>query len=193
MIQPDAAHAGPARQAAAVTSRLRRPHHAARRKRRRPLSDRAHRRRALPHRGGACRSTTAYRQCRVTYAPFADDFIARKGEDEVDRTAVLARCATFVKANNLKADWEGIEKAPNEALVNALAMMSPYGAAGKAGAAGSAGPEDPRRNPGRHHRDRARQEEHRGRDAAAVAVVAHAVIQRCGSDMLSSLAMTAMT
>src|ERR1700754_3180548 len=24
---------------------------------------------------------TAYRQCRVTYAPFADDFIARKGED----------------------------------------------------------------------------------------------------------------
>ncbi|MGC2179308.1 MAG: peptidase S16, partial [Bradyrhizobium sp.] len=28
----------------------------------------------------------------------------------------------------LKVDWEGIENAPNEALVNALAMMSPYGA-----------------------------------------------------------------
>jgi Lon protease-like protein len=26
---------------------------------------------------------TPYRQCRVTYAPFADDFVARKGEDEV--------------------------------------------------------------------------------------------------------------
>ncbi|MBV8792883.1 MAG: peptidase S16, partial [Pseudolabrys sp.] len=25
------------------------------------------------------------------------------------------------------ADWEGIENAPNEALVNALAMVSPYG------------------------------------------------------------------
>ena len=37
----------------------------------------------------------------------------------------------FLKANDLKADWEGIEKAPNEALVNALAMMSPYGAAEK--------------------------------------------------------------
>ena len=32
---------------------------------------------------------TAYRQCRVTYQPYADDFIARKGEDEVDREAVL--------------------------------------------------------------------------------------------------------
>ena len=70
---------------------------------------------------------TAYRQCRVTYQPFADDFIARKGEDAVDREALLKALSDFLKANNLKADWEGIEKAPNEALVNALAMMSPYG------------------------------------------------------------------
>lgn len=75
--------------------------------------------------------TTPFRQCRVTYAPFADDFIARKGEEEVDRKAVLAALADFLKANNLKTDWEGIESAPNEALVNALAMMSPYGAAEK--------------------------------------------------------------
>jgi len=74
---------------------------------------------------------TAYRQCRVTYAPFANDFIARKGETEVDREAVLAALRDFLEANNLKADWEGIEKAPNEALVNALSMMSPYGAAEK--------------------------------------------------------------
>ena len=46
--------------------------------------------------------------------------------------------------------------------------MSPYGAAGKAGAAGGARPENPRRTAGRHHRNRARQEEHRGRAAAAV-------------------------
>jgi Lon protease-like protein len=74
---------------------------------------------------------TPYRQCRVTYAPFADDFIARKGEDAVDRATLLAALAAFLKANDLKADWEGIENAPNEALVNALAMMSPYGAAEK--------------------------------------------------------------
>jgi hypothetical protein len=75
--------------------------------------------------------TTAYRQCKVTYHPFADDFIARKGEDEVDRKSLLRALSTFLKANNLKADWDGIENAPNEALVNALAMMSPYDAAEK--------------------------------------------------------------
>jgi Lon protease-like protein len=75
--------------------------------------------------------TTLYRQCKVTYHPFADDFIARKGEDEVDRKSLLRALSTFLKANNLKADWDGIENAPNEALVNALAMMSPYDAAEK--------------------------------------------------------------
>jgi uncharacterized protein len=74
---------------------------------------------------------TTYRQCRVTYAPFADDFTARKGEETVDRKALLAALSAFLKANDLKADWEGIENAPNEALVNALAMMSPYGPAEK--------------------------------------------------------------
>jgi Lon protease-like protein len=74
---------------------------------------------------------TAYRQCRVNFVPFADDFIARKGEEGVDRKALLETLSAFLKANKLKTDWQGIEKAPNEALVNALAMMSPYGSAEK--------------------------------------------------------------
>ena len=74
---------------------------------------------------------TAYRQCKVDYFPFLDDFTARKGEDAVDRESLLAVLSDFLKANNLKVDWEGIENAPNEALVNALAMMSPYGPAEK--------------------------------------------------------------
>ena len=72
-------------------------------------------------------ANTAYRQCRVTYAPFADDFVPRKGEEAVDRKALLRALKDFMKANDLKADWEDIEKTPNEALVNALSMMSPYG------------------------------------------------------------------
>ena len=75
--------------------------------------------------------STPYRQCQVSYAPFIDDFTARKGEDDVDRAGLLRALSDFLKANNLKADWEGIETAPNEALVNALAMMSPYGIAEK--------------------------------------------------------------
>src|ERR1043166_8146566 len=74
---------------------------------------------------------TLYRQCRVTFAPFADDFVARKGESAVDREAVLTALRDFMKANKLQADWECIDQAPNEALVNALSMMSPYGPAEK--------------------------------------------------------------
>src|ERR1700751_4599529 len=75
--------------------------------------------------------STLYRQCRVNYQPFVDDFVARKGEEQVDRKALLRALTEFLKANDLKADWEGIETAPNEALVNALAMMSPYDVAEK--------------------------------------------------------------
>ena len=110
-------------------------------------------------------------------APFADDFVARKGEEQVDRKALLQRCGDFLKANNFEADWEGIEKAPNEALVNALVDDVALRRGGKAGAAGSARPENARRNPGRHHRDRARQEERpSGETAAAISM------HRCAYD-----------
>src|SRR3977135_3871014 len=74
---------------------------------------------------------TTHRHGPVSYAPFLDDFVARKGEEAVDRKALLAALQAFLKANQLQADWEGIENAPNEALVNALAMMSAYGPAEK--------------------------------------------------------------
>src|SRR5437868_11841704 len=40
---------------------------------------------------------TSYRQCRVTYAPFADDFIPRMGEDQVDRKGLLRALKDFMK------------------------------------------------------------------------------------------------
>src|ERR1700704_4964360 len=46
---------------------------------------------------------TAYRQCRVDFIPFPDDFVARRGEDAVDRKSVLAALSDFLKANDLKA------------------------------------------------------------------------------------------
>ena len=70
---------------------------------------------------------TPYRLCRVVFEPYAADFQARSGEDEVDRPGVLKALRDFVEANDFKVDWRGIERAPNEALVNALCMMSPFG------------------------------------------------------------------
>ncbi len=70
---------------------------------------------------------TPYRQCKVDFFAYADDLTARKGEDDVDRKRLLEVLTDFLRVNDLKVDWNGIENAPNEALVNALAMMSPYG------------------------------------------------------------------
>jgi Lon protease-like protein len=70
---------------------------------------------------------TPYRQAKVDYEPFVIDFAARAGEDDVDREGVIRALTNFVAANDLKVDWRGIEEAPNEALVNALSMMSPFG------------------------------------------------------------------
>jgi Lon protease-like protein len=66
-----------------------------------------------------------YRQCRVDFVPFAVDFSPRAGEDQVDRDGVLRTLREFAETNHLQVDWNSIHSAPNEALVNALSMMSP--------------------------------------------------------------------
>lgn len=71
--------------------------------------------------------TTAYRQARISYDDFLIDFTARAGEDDVDRNGLLKALRAFAKANELKIDWKGVNEAPNEALVNALSMMCPFG------------------------------------------------------------------
>ncbi|HEY5226634.1 MAG TPA: LON peptidase substrate-binding domain-containing protein [Methylovirgula sp.] len=70
---------------------------------------------------------TAYRQCRIDFSDFRTDFTPRMGENAVDRDSVLRTLRDFAEVNQLQIDWNSIHDAPNEALVNALAMMSPYG------------------------------------------------------------------
>lgn len=68
---------------------------------------------------------TPYRQCRGDFTPFSLDFSPRAGEDLVDRDGVLRTLRDFAETNHLQVDWNSIHNAPNEALVNALSMMSP--------------------------------------------------------------------
>ena len=72
--------------------------------------------------------TTAYRQCRADFSPFAGDFVPQHGEDAVDRAALMRTLKAYLEANRMEADWSDIKNAPTEALVNGLSMMSPYGA-----------------------------------------------------------------
>ncbi len=74
---------------------------------------------------------TPFRRFRVTARPFAADFVVAADEDKVDRKTLLDTFRAYLDANNLEADWESVGNASNEALVNALAMISPYGPAEK--------------------------------------------------------------
>jgi Lon protease-like protein len=70
---------------------------------------------------------TPYRAAVADYSGFADDFKEGLGQDEVDRLALVEALRAFADANDVGVDWDDIEKASNETLVNALSMLSPYG------------------------------------------------------------------
>ena len=68
-----------------------------------------------------------YRTFAVGFDPFLADFVAGNGEDDVDRQKLLAALKTYLEARHQRADWAAISKAATEALVNLLAIASPYG------------------------------------------------------------------
>ncbi len=72
-------------------------------------------------------SALAYRRCRVRYDEFHIDLEPGAGEDDVDRSGMIRMLREFAEYSKLEVDWTSIDAAPNEALVNALAMMSPFG------------------------------------------------------------------
>ncbi|WP_420960630.1 LON peptidase substrate-binding domain-containing protein [Brucella sp. IR073] len=74
-------------------------------------------------------SRLPFRQCRV--APFLADLDEAAGTMDIDRQALLKTFRDYLEANSLTADWDSISRAGNEMLVNALSMMSPFGAAEK--------------------------------------------------------------
>jgi Lon protease-like protein len=68
-----------------------------------------------------------YRVVVPSYERFIGDFAAGTGEEEVNRAKLLRVLRTYLDANRLTADWDAIDRAPSEYLVNTLAVMSPFG------------------------------------------------------------------
>jgi Lon protease-like protein len=77
--------------------------------------------------GGDIAGDAPFRICEVDYAPFANDFITGHGEEEVDRPRLLATLKNYLTASNLNADWDRINGASSERLVNTLSILCPYG------------------------------------------------------------------
>jgi len=72
-----------------------------------------------------------FRRFEVDWRPFIADFFDQVGEGGVDRNGLLSTFRSFLKANDLDADWDAVNGMTTEVLVNALSMMSPYGPAEK--------------------------------------------------------------
>jgi len=68
-----------------------------------------------------------FRSGNVNFEPFARDLEAGAGEAAVDRTRMIDMLRKFAHSSRLEIDWTSIDAAPTETLVNALAMMSPFG------------------------------------------------------------------
>ncbi|MBV1707541.1 MAG: LON peptidase substrate-binding domain-containing protein [Hyphomicrobiales bacterium] len=69
---------------------------------------------------------TPYRQCHVDYQDFSADLTADPAESQVNRVGVVAALREFVDVHNLHVDWESIDLASTEALVNGLSMLAPF-------------------------------------------------------------------
>ena len=76
---------------------------------------------------GVEKTDAPYRICKIDWSPFAGDLEQGRGEDAVDRERLLTVLKDYLEANELSADWEGINNSSNELIVNTLSMISPYG------------------------------------------------------------------
>ena len=83
------------------------------------------------HLGMEVEKQTPYRICKADFNSFADDLSPGRGEEEVDREALLVAFRKFLDANGMQADWDEVNETPTEVLVNTLCVLSPYDAADK--------------------------------------------------------------
>lgn len=69
---------------------------------------------------------TPFRQVRPDYTSFLDDLAADPVAD-FPRERLIEALKDYLAHRDLKADWKSVTNAPPEALVNALAMLCPFG------------------------------------------------------------------
>jgi Lon protease-like protein len=69
---------------------------------------------------------TSYRQVIADFHPYAIDLVSDVGATEVNRPALLKAFKDFLSANDMRADWDQVDAASTEILVNTLSQLAPY-------------------------------------------------------------------
>ncbi len=73
---------------------------------------------------------TPYRQAIVAFEPFASDF-SQPLAPNIDRAALLKSLKAYALANGFQVDWEAVEQAPSETIINVAAQICPFDAPAK--------------------------------------------------------------
>ncbi len=71
-----------------------------------------------------------YRQALVSYEAFADDFTPSPGRS-IDRAALMGSLKTYAALHGFQVDWQAVEQAPTETIINVAAQICPFDAASK--------------------------------------------------------------
>ena len=74
---------------------------------------------------------TPYIRAEVKWDEFARDRGNAEQDELFDREQFLDTLRRYFAARNLATDWDGLEDAPDEALINSLAMLCPFEAEDK--------------------------------------------------------------
>jgi uncharacterized protein len=69
---------------------------------------------------------TAYRQVVADFHSYAVDLVSGVGASEVNRPALLKAFRDYLSANDMNADWNQVDAASTEVLVNTLSLLAPY-------------------------------------------------------------------
>lgn len=77
-------------------------------------------------------TTRLYRRAVPDWSPYGAD-LAEPVPVELDRPRLLDALKPFLRGRGLQIDWQAIESTPDEQLINALAMICPFGPAEKQG------------------------------------------------------------
>ena len=75
-------------------------------------------------------SDLPYRQAMASYEAFAQDF-TRESERAINRDELMRSLKTYAALHGFNVDWDAVEQAPTETVVNVAAQICPFDHAAK--------------------------------------------------------------
>lgn len=76
------------------------------------------------------KAATPYRQALVSYDAFAEDF-APASDCRIDRDELMKSLKTYAALHGFQVDWDSVEQAPTETVINVAAQICPFDAVAK--------------------------------------------------------------